>query len=139
MSVRRDPEQEELAMQRSARIESARRRVPRLNETVPALLDPNSLARTPITILRGIYFLYSRDRLVYVGQSVNIHARIAQHWQTKTFDSFAYIQCDESHLDVLESAYIHRLRPPLNVTAPITQRQLERMNVVCAVAQMEAA
>lgn len=33
---------------------------------------------------------------------------------TKRFDGFAYVPCDPENLNVLESLYIHALRPILN-------------------------
>lgn len=61
----------------------------------------------------GIYFLVKDKRVVYVGQSVNVFARIPTH-RDKDFDSYAYIPCSRSTLNRLESLYIHLLQPPLN-------------------------
>lgn len=61
----------------------------------------------------GVYFLVDSGKVVYVGQSVNVYARIAQH-HDKVFDSFAFIPCEKDMLNALESLYIHVLRPPLN-------------------------
>jgi len=61
----------------------------------------------------GVYFLIDSGKVVYVGQSVNVYARIASH-HDKVFDSFAFIPCDKKILDSLESLYIHTLRPALN-------------------------
>lgn len=61
----------------------------------------------------GVYFLINSGKVVYVGQSVNVYARIASH-HDKAFDSFAFIPCDKKILDSLESLYIHTLRPALN-------------------------
>jgi len=61
----------------------------------------------------GVYFLIDNGKIVYVGQSVNVYSRIAQHHQKK-FDSFAVLPCQKTELDVLESLYIHVLRPLLN-------------------------
>ena len=41
--------------------------------------------------LSGIYFLYNRDKLVYVGQSDCIIRRIGEHFADKEFDNFKYI------------------------------------------------
>jgi hypothetical protein len=57
--------------------------------------------------------LIDSGKVVYVGQSVNVYARIASH-HDKVFDSFAFIPCDKKILDSLESLYIHTLRPALN-------------------------
>lgn len=64
--------------------------------------------------LCGVYFLVKDERVVYVGQSTNIAARISQHVGVKDFDGYAFIQCDADNLDMLESLYIHVLNPPLN-------------------------
>lgn len=63
----------------------------------------------------GIYFLILRSRVIYVGQSINIFSRVLQHTD-KEFDSFAFILCDASLLDKMESLYIHYLRPIANGT-----------------------
>jgi uncharacterized protein YerC len=61
----------------------------------------------------GVYFLILENKIVYVGQSVNVYARISSHTQKK-FDSFTVLPCPKEHLNVLESLYIHMLNPPLN-------------------------
>lgn len=64
----------------------------------------------------GVYFLVKNDLVVYVGQSVNVHARIAQHVGQKDFDKYAFVQCSPDALDKVESLYIHFLRPSLNAS-----------------------
>ena len=59
----------------------------------------------------GVYFLVNGDRVVYVGQSINILVRVREHSKHKDFDSFSFIRCEKKKLDVLESLYIHALRP----------------------------
>ncbi len=65
----------------------------------------------------GVYFLIKDHRVVYVGQSVNVYARIAAHTD-KSFDSVALLPCSRDVLDKMESLYIHCLRPPLNGVRP---------------------
>jgi hypothetical protein len=81
----------------------------------------------------GVYFLIDVDKVVYVGQSVNIYSRIPQHYNKK-FDKYAYVPCTTQQLNVLESLYIHLLQPKLNrddhgkVYAPLSlQKLLEEM------------
>jgi hypothetical protein len=80
----------------------------------------------------GVYFLIDGDRVVYVGQSVNVYARIASH-HNKGFDRFAFIPCEREMLNTLESLYIHVLRPPLNgdmhggKQAPLSLNKLMRI------------
>ncbi len=59
----------------------------------------------------GVYFLVKGDRVVYVGQSIHIQMRVREHSKDKDFDSFSFIRCEKKKLDVLESLYIHALRP----------------------------
>ena len=61
----------------------------------------------------GVYFLLEGEKVVYIGQSVNVYARIHQHTD-KRFDRYAFVPCAVDALDKLESLYIHCLRPPLN-------------------------
>ena len=58
----------------------------------------------------GVYFLVRGNSVVYVGQSINILRRVEEHRRTKAFDSFAYIICDKSELDILESLYMLSFR-----------------------------
>ena len=62
----------------------------------------------------GVYFLICDSSVVYVGQSVNVFSRIGTHANEKKFDRFAFVPCEPSMLNKLESLYIHMLRPRLN-------------------------
>lgn len=70
-------------------------------------------AAKPWQSFTGVYFLVADKEIVYVGQSVNVYARISAH-SDKKFDSFTVIPCPKAHLNVLESLYIHLFNPPLN-------------------------
>ena len=71
-------------------------------------------AKMELPVKSGVYFLINNGKVVYVGQSATLMARVVQHMGLKEFDSFAYIACERNMLDVMESLYIHVLRPPLN-------------------------
>lgn len=84
----------------------------------------------------GIYFLVKNGCVVYVGQSVDIFVRISTQAKDKDFDAFAFVLCDPRHLDVIESLYIHTLRPPLNgempsgeKMAPLTMAEILRAQI----------
>lgn len=62
----------------------------------------------------GVYFLIKDEEIIYVGQSVNIEARIHQHRSTKSFDRFTYIECNSEDLNKIETMYINKLKPKLN-------------------------
>jgi hypothetical protein len=81
----------------------------------------------------GIYFLIAKECVVYVGQSVNVYARVYTHAQegSRSFDAYTYIPCRKEQLDVLESLYIHALAPSLqgravhgNLSAPYSFNNL---------------
>jgi len=83
----------------------------------------------------GVYFLINLGEVVYVGQSVNVFSRMREHSKSKKFDSYVYINCSKGDLDILESLYIHVLRPPLqgrssqgdSLAAPISLSRLLKM------------
>ena len=75
----------------------------------------------------GVYFLVSMGAVVYVGQSTNVNVRIASHISTKVFDSVAWVPCNADKLDILESLYIHCLRPKFNGRAPLNLAALLAM------------
>lgn len=87
--------------------------------TGKALLGAEEIARAalPWSKASGVYFLLFGDEVVYVGQAVNVYARIGQH-SGKRFDRYAFVPCDTHNLDALESLYIHLLSPKLNGVRP---------------------
>lgn len=86
--------------------------------TGKALLPEEEIVKIslPWEKFSGVYFLVSGNRVVYVGQSVNVYSRIDEHARDKSFERYAYAPCSIDMLDKLESLYIHCLRPPLNST-----------------------
>ena len=80
----------------------------------------------------GVYFLVHAGAVVYVGQSINVYARVHYHEQSgRVFDSFAFTPCEREELDMLESLYIHAMCPSGqgrsthgNLTAPYSMRQM---------------
>jgi hypothetical protein len=83
--------------------------------TNKALLTYEEIVKValPWKLASGVYFLIQDDKVVYVGQSVNVYSRIAQHVD-KQFDKYAFVPCDVDLLNKLESLYIHVLKPKLN-------------------------
>lgn len=63
----------------------------------------------------GVYFLIRDGVIVYVGQSSKVYARIDRHRDTKHFDRIAVLECAASDLLRLESIYIKKFKPILNV------------------------
>ena len=84
------------------------------------LLNPKTLQKYEAKRIKGVYFLFQDDEIVYVGQSVDIHARISVHMsdENKEFDSFSFIEFSDDNLDIHEGDYIMEYRPFLNSTMP---------------------
>lgn len=86
----------------------------------------------------GVYFLIADGRVVYVGQSINVHARIRSHAATRTFSAFAYVRCQRNELDMLESLYINVLRPEWNKTYTYGNRQRTPLSLDALLARVPA-
>lgn len=71
---------------------------------------------TPVPIFSGVYFLYSKGAVVYVGKSKNILARLGSHCPEKEFDSYSCIKIPTDLLDEVEQYFIFKLKPSLNKT-----------------------
>jgi hypothetical protein len=68
----------------------------------------------------GVYFLITEaDEVLYVGQSVDIEARVRIWSQRKKFIKWAWVPCQKAEMEELERAYITALDPSGN-TDPIT-------------------
>lgn len=83
----------------------------------------------PVTRHIGVYFLVHGDEVVYVGQSVNVYGRVMGHFTgpEKQFDRATWVPVEREDLDVVESLYIHALRPRLNGAPPLALWQLVEM------------
>ncbi len=61
-----------------------------------------------------IYFLCKENRIVYIGQSINIGMRIAQHVLNKNFDRVFYMDVKKEDLNKVESELIEYYEPEYN-------------------------
>lgn len=69
-------------------------------------------------IISGVYFLYDKGELVYIGQSKNILVRIYQH-NDKVFDTFDYLEIqDEKKRNDKEIDLIMQHTPKYNKSIP---------------------
>lgn len=67
----------------------------------------------------GIYFLIDGEEVVYVGQSVNVFARISQHKsEGKKFERWCFLPCSAEQLHDTERRYIEAIAPALNQAFP---------------------
>lgn len=70
------------------------------------------LHAVPATRQCCIYFLIKGGRVKYVGQTVNLYHRLAQHFRGgNDFESYSFIPCEKDQLDELEQIYINLLMP----------------------------
>jgi hypothetical protein len=73
-----------------------------------------------------IYFLCREERIVYIGQSVNLAQRISQHIQCKNFDRIFYFNVLAEDLNRIEAELIDFYDPELNRTKAYTKDRHER-------------
>lgn len=96
--------------------------------TMRVMIDPPPAVDAPATIreipnLRqvpiaeyppGVYFLVRRNKVVYVGQSINPMARVYTHKGEKEFETAYMIPVPSSELDYIEGAIIRLMKPYYN-------------------------
>jgi len=90
-----------------------------INHINSIILDDKSVKKVDSEFICacGIYFLIKDGNVVYIGQSVNIAGRIAQHKKDdKDFNEVRFILCDKERLDAREMFFIRLLKPELNGT-----------------------
>ena len=61
-----------------------------------------------------VYFLVQNQAVVYVGQSIQLGGRLAEHLRTKEFDSVFFVCVPRDRLNETEAAFIRALKPELN-------------------------
>jgi hypothetical protein len=98
-------------------------------------MDEGSIVRraSPIEGLVGVYFLVLDNRVVYVGMSFDIPARIRTHIneRAKAFDRVFVLECHPDFVCDLETLYITRLRPKYNaqnISSAEGSRAFKRLN-----------
>ena len=64
----------------------------------------------------GVYFLFYKGGIVYIGKSVNVLDRIPAHIfdKRKAFDEFTYIEFEEPDLTRKERYFIDKFLPKYN-------------------------
>ncbi len=72
--------------------------------------------------LKGIYFLYHNDELIYIGKSTCIKSRLKSHIN-KFFNFFSYVEIPQGQLSSYERAYINKFLPGLNIDVLTSQKK----------------
>lgn len=66
----------------------------------------------------AVYFLIQRSKVVYVGQSADVHVRLGDHARNngygRDFDRFAVLPCEPELRLGIESHYIKLFKPKYN-------------------------
>lgn len=89
------------------------------------VVEPHSLARHTLDSFCGVYFLFLDGELVYIGQSLNVTARVEQHVYTQPFDSWAWLPVPRAQLDAAEQFLIRKYKPRKNRTHNRDGRKLD--------------
>lgn len=68
----------------------------------------------------GVYFLLDQETIVYVGQSLNVMARLSDHRREgqKQFNRIFVVECKIGELTHLEALYIDKFKPIYNLARP---------------------
>lgn len=96
-------------------------------------VDDIRAAAVPAIIPCGVYFLLCDGEVMYVGQSVNVSVRIAEHIRQGLIevDSYAWVPVDRQDLLVTEAAYIVKFKPKYNsqMLKDIRQQRLPQYSI----------
>lgn len=92
--------------------------VPLIPKRIGPMKTASEIVATAISMeprKRGIYFLILGAEIVYVGQSIDINARLFEHRRGHmSFSRWAWIECAAGSLDPIERAYIDAFLPKHN-------------------------
>ena len=65
--------------------------------------------------ISAVYFLFNDDKLIYVGQTIQLYSRLNVHYKHINFTHYSYISIkDMFRRQLTECYYIKKLKPPLN-------------------------
>ena len=70
-----------------------------------------------------IYFLFDKDKVVYIGKSIRGQRRIREH-ADKKFDSYNFVEVEKERLDKVEKEMIMRYKPKYNSPKDKTDEKL---------------
>jgi predicted GIY-YIG superfamily endonuclease len=87
----------------------------------------------------GVYFLCKDNKVVYIGQSVNVSQRVGNHISCKEFDYVYYVRCPKTELNYLEAKLIEAIKPKYNfdkkgrLIRPIIRETVDTMELDAAI------
>ena len=80
----------------------------------------------------GVYVLYMDDVCTYVGRTVNLFARLHEHYRKFAFNHVYFMPCKERELEQLEQQMIFTLEPTRNKThkRPTIRANAEQAEII---------
>ena len=85
---------------------------------IPCLYESDNMAMSPC-----VYFLVDKGKVVYVGQTVNLNARLYEHVKYKKFDRVFYTLVAQDKMIEIERQFILKLNPKYNNESFIKSRR----------------
>lgn len=98
-----------------------------------ALEKYQNIIRRYVRRRQGVYALYRRSKLYYVGLASNLRSRLSHHLRDRHGDSWdrfsVYLTIGDSHLKELESLILRIVKPPANrqIGKFISSQDIRRM------------
>jgi excinuclease UvrABC nuclease subunit len=89
-------------------------KVSEINDFITAFDFKERKSITPL--VSGVYLLFQRDTIVYIGKATDIMNRIRTHRteRVKIFDSFSFIEISKDEMGVWERVLINKFNPVYN-------------------------
>lgn len=88
------------------------------NVSRDVLDEHQAIVREYVRHRQGVYALYRRGKLYYVGLASNLHTRLGHHLKDRHHDSWdrfsVYLTIGDSHMRELESLVLRIVNPPGN-------------------------
>lgn len=72
------------------------------------------IKQLPVQTCSAVYFLCQTGKIIYVGKTINLSARIGWHSAEKKFDSVFYLPTQRKKLGSLERHFIRLFKPRMN-------------------------
>lgn len=98
--------------------------------SIPEYEDIYKNKKQFVSSITGLYLLFKNDKVVYVGQSKNIFARLVAHQSEKDFNGYYIYECSIEKAKALEIYFIINFNPEYNSTMPqnIRYKSLSLLN-----------
>ena len=95
------------------------------------LIISGNMNKTTELIESGVYLLFNKGEVVYIGESGSLYSRIGTHRKNKLFDSFRVLSCKQSRRRYWEKVLIKKFLPRYNKkhTPKVSSEELKTSEV----------